>query len=87
MILFLIRLVNFLSTALVFSVIIQVLLSYFMSPYHPIRRTLDNIVEPMLRPIRRVLPPLAGLDFSPLVLVIVIRIVESLLTRILRVFI
>jgi len=87
MILFLIRLVNTLATVLVFAVIIQTLLSYFMSPYHPIRRTLDNIIEPMLRPIRRVLPPLAGLDFSPLVLVIVIQIVESLLTRILRMFV
>ncbi len=87
MILFLIRLVSTLATVLVFAVIIQTLLSYFMSPYHPIRRTLDNIIEPMLRPIRRVLPPLAGLDFSPLVLVIVIQIVESLLTRILRMFI
>lgn len=87
MILFLIRLVNTLATVLVFAVIIQTLLSYFMSPYHPIRRTLDNIIEPMLRPIRRVLPPLAGLDFSPLVLVIVIQIVESLLTSILRMFV
>lgn len=87
MILFLIRLVSTLATVLVFAVIIQTLLSYFMSPYHPIRRTLDNIIEPMLRPIRRVLPPLAGLDFSPLVLVIVIQIVESLFTRILRMFI
>ena len=87
MILFLIQLVSTLATVLVFAVIIQTLLSYFMSPYHPIRRTLDNIIEPMLRPIRRVLPPLAGLDFSPLVLVIVIQIVESLLTRILRLFI
>lgn len=87
MILILIQLVNILATALVFAVIIQTLLSYFMSPYHPVRRTLDNIINPMLNPIRRVLPPLAGLDFSPLVLVIAIQIVETLLTRILRMFI
>jgi len=83
MIVALIRIVNTLATILVFAVIIQTLLSYFMSPYHPIRCTLDRIIEPFLRPIRRMLPPLGGLDFSPLVLVILIQVAEWLITRIL----
>lgn len=60
-----------------FIVIIDVLLSYFMSPYHPIRSFLDRIVEPLLNPIRRVVPAIAGLDFSPVVLIIVLQILES----------
>ena len=86
MILALIRVVNTLSTILVFAVIIQTLLSYFMSPYHPLRSTLDRFVEPFLRPIRRMLPSLGGLDFSPLVLVILIQLAEWLITRILVMF-
>ena len=86
MILALIRTVNTLATILVFAVIIQTLLSYFMSPYHPLRSTLDRFVEPFLRPIRRMLPSLGGLDFSPLVLVILIQLAEWLITRILVMF-
>lgn len=82
----LIRIVHTLATILVYAVIIQTLLSYFMSPYHPIRSTLDRIIEPFLRPIRRILPSLGGLDFSPLVLVILIQVVEWLITRILVMF-
>jgi YggT family protein len=53
-------------------VIIQTILTYFLSPYHPIRQMIDRFVEPMLLPIRRVLPPLGMLDFSPLVLIILL---------------
>jgi len=81
---FLIQLVTTLGSILVFAVIIQTLLSYFMSPYHPLRSALDRLIDPLLRPIRNVVPPLGGLDFSPLVLVILIQIVESLLVQLLR---
>lgn len=64
-------------------VMVDVILSYFMSPYQPIRRTLDSIVEPMLNPIRRVMPSLGGLDFSPVVLIVLIQLVETLLVTLL----
>lgn len=60
-----------------FLVIIDVLLSYFMSPYHPVRSFLDRIVDPLLNPIRRFVPAIGGLDFSPLVLIILLQILES----------
>lgn len=64
-------------------VIASAFLSYFMSPYHPVRSTVDRIVTPLLNPIRRILPPVQGIDFSPVVLVILIQIVETILVRIL----
>lgn len=64
-------------------VIIQTVLTYFLSPYHPIRQVIDRIVEPMLIPIRRVLPPLGMLDFSPLVLIILLEVIDSVLQRVL----
>ena len=81
--LFLITLINWVSQAIVIIVLIDVVLTYFMSPYHPIRQFLDRIVNPMLDPIRRVVPPLGGLDFSPIVLIILVQVVASLLTRLL----
>jgi YggT family protein len=79
----LIALIQALGSILFIVVIVSVVLSYFMSPYHPIRSSLDRIVEPMLRPIRRVVPPLGMIDFSPLVLIILIQVVQTLLISIL----
>ncbi len=64
-------------------VIASVFLSYFMSPYHPVRSTIDRIVNPILNPIRRIVPPLQGIDFSPVVLVILIQILETVLVKLL----
>lgn len=79
----LILFINALSQLLVFLVIISVILSFFMDPYHPIRRSIDGFVEPMLSPIRRVVPPIGGLDFSPLVLIILIQLLSNIIIRLL----
>ncbi len=39
----------------------------------------QSLVEPLLRPIRRWLPPLAGLDLSPMVLILLIKVLEMVL--------
>ena len=83
MILNLITIINIVSQLLVLLVFISVILSYFMDPYHPIRRGVDNIVGPMLAPIRRVVPTVGMLDFSPLVLILLIQLIKSLLVSLL----
>ena len=70
----LIQIVSTLPQLLVLLVIVSVILSYFMDPFHPVRRGVDNIVEPMLNPIRRIVPLVGMLDFSPLVLIIIIQL-------------
>ena len=75
--------INALSQLLVILVIISVILSYFMDPYHPIRRSVDGVVEPMLAPIRRVVPPLGMIDLSPLILIILIQVLANIIVRIL----
>lgn len=62
-------------------VIISVLLSYFMDPYHPIRQGVNNLVRPLLDPIRRIMPPVGMFDFSPFVLIILIQLVSNILAR------
>jgi YggT family protein len=42
---------------------------------------LHRVTEPVLRPIRRVLPNLGGIDLSPLVLILLLLFLEQVLTR------
>ena len=65
-------------------VIISVILSYVMDPYHPVRRRVDAIVDPMLMPIRRVVPLIGMLDISPIILIVLIRIISNLIINLLR---
>ena len=45
---------------------------------HPAVRMLFNLTEPVLAPIRSVLPVVGGLDFSPMVLLVVLRVLRGL---------
>ena len=80
---FLVIITGAVSQILVLLIIASAILSYFMDPYHPIRRGVDNIVEPMLAPIRRIVPLVGMFDFSPLVLIILIQLAARLLTGLL----
>lgn len=51
--------------------------TFLTNSYHAINRLLD----PMLNPIRRLLPDTGGMDFSPLVLLIALQIIERVLVR------
>jgi YggT family protein len=73
--------ISALSQLLVVLVIVSVILSYFMDPYQPVRRSIDSVVEPMLAPIRRIVPLIGMLDFSPIILIILIQILSNLIIR------
>jgi len=75
----LIILINTVQQILVVLVIVSVILSYFMDPYHPVRRGVDNIVQPMLNPIRRVVPLVGMFDFSPLILILLLQFAGRIL--------
>jgi YggT family protein len=79
----LVQLIHLIAQIITLLVIVQVVLSYFMSPFHPVRQAIDRFVEPMLAPIRRILPSMGMLDFSPLVLIILVQIIDTILTRLL----
>jgi len=71
--------ITFITQILYFVVIVDIILSYFMSPYHPIRQTLDRIVEPMLKPIRNMVPSVQMIDFSPMILLMIIWLLNKVL--------
>ena len=80
---FIVQIINMLAQLITLLVIAQVVLSYFMSPFHPVRQVVDRVVEPLLAPIRRIMPQTGMLDFSPMVLIILVQIVARLLVGLL----
>lgn len=81
-----IRIINGLVSILTLVIFIYSLLSFFLGAYHPIRQTLAKIIEPMLAPIRRVVTPVGGIDFSPLILIILLQVIGAILIAVLRGF-
>jgi YggT family protein len=81
--LFVIEFVHLAAWLLTLLVIVNTFISYFMTPYHPVRLALDRIVGPFLALIRKVVPPVGMIDFSPVVLIILIQIFEFVVTRLL----
>ena len=74
------ELVGLFLNVLLFSILIQVVLSW-VNPgtYNPVVSLLYTITEPILGPCRRLLPPISGIDLSPLVALIGIQLVKMLL--------
>jgi YggT family protein len=84
--------VSFLFQAYMFLIFIRVLLSWVnINPYrppidHPLIRILNQVTDPVLQPLRRIIPPIGGtLDISPAITLILLeilrRVIVSLLLR------
>ena len=66
--------------------LVRCVISWFRpSHYHPIVRWVENTTDPVLTPIRRILPPwkTGGLDFSPAIAVFIAWVIAQVLTAIL----
>lgn len=74
------ELVNLLLNVFLFAVIIRAVISW-ISPgsYHPGIALLDSLTEPVMAPVRRVIPSVGGLDLSPLAVLIGIQLLKMLL--------
>jgi YggT family protein len=79
----LIRVISFVANLLILLIILQIVLSYFMDPYHPLRQFVERIVNPMLNPIRKVVPLIGMFDISPIILVLLISVLQSALVNLL----
>ncbi len=80
----LVSIIDLLFTLLELIVFARVMLSWLpISPWHPAARWLRRLGDPILRPFQRVLPSFSGIDFSPLlalaVLYVLQQVVHSLL--------
>jgi YggT family protein len=54
--------------------------------YHPALLLVHQITEPLLAPARRLLPPMGGLDFSPIIVFLVLGLLERMLPQIVMSF-
>jgi YggT family protein len=76
----LLRLIDLAFTLYSLAFVARALLPWFrVSPYHPVMRFLIQITEPLLAPLRRYIRPMGGLDFTPMVALLLLWIVEQLL--------
>jgi YggT family protein len=55
-------------------VIVQAILSW-VNPYAPLAPAIQQLTQPFLAPIRRVVPLVGGVDLSPLVLIVLLQVV------------
>ena len=76
----LVNFINIFAQVLTWAIIIRALLSWFsVGGTQPIFRLLIDITEPVLAPIRRVLPGAGMIDFSPLIALLLINVVSQIL--------
>lgn len=55
------------------ALVVQVILSW-IAPYNDLTPVLNGLTRPLLRPLRRVIKPVGGIDFSPLVAIVVCQL-------------
>jgi YggT family protein len=67
------------------SIVVQVILSW-ISPgtYSPVNSLLYSLTSPILKPIQRIIPPLSGIDLSPLFAIIGLQVIRMLIMPLLH---
>jgi len=77
---YLIALIDIVVNLLTILLIIYALMSFApLEPWHPARRFLDQLVQPILQPFRNVMPSVGMFDFSVMIAIIVIQIAGYIL--------
>lgn len=61
------------------GVIFHVLIGWFLDPFHPAREFTSRIFDPLLNPIRQILPQTGMFDFSTIVLIILVQLLGMML--------
>jgi YggT family protein len=59
--------------------VIDIFLNYLLKPYHPVRRFLDGIFNPLLKPFRKLIPLIGGLDLSPIFLIVTFWLLDYII--------
>jgi YggT family protein len=93
MLLSIIQIIGYLISALTFLIIIQFLFSLaimfnIISMQNPnvsaIYKSLNMVLDPILKPIRRIMPDTGAIDFSPMVLIMGLSILQMLISGLYR---
>ena len=77
--------VSLLFWALELAILIRVLLSWFRpNPYNPFVQAIYQITEPIMGPLRRIIPPLGMIDITPMVALIILQIIQEIVLTAIR---
>ncbi|MDR6982285.1 YggT family protein [Rheinheimera pacifica] len=74
-------LVKEILTLLFWILVIRALLSWFSQGRSPVEHVMHQLTEPLLRPVRNILPPLGGLDLSVLVVLVGLQFLNILFSN------
>ena len=79
------RLVNSLFSIYWWLIILRIFLTWIptIDWYKQPFAFIKNIVDPVLEPFRRIIPPLGGLDFSPIIAILFIQLLQGVILQIL----
>lgn len=73
-------LIQFAATVVLWMIIIRAILSFVSpDPYNPVVQMLYRLSDPILKPFQRLIPPIGGLDISPLFAVLALQLVRVLI--------
>ena len=87
---FIVQFLNLLLTILWLALLSRVILSWIsafapgnpiVSPNNPIVLIIHQLTEPILAPLRRIIPPIAGFDFTPLIAFFLIILLRNFVAR------
>ena len=79
---YLVLLINFTAQAVTLLMLAYAILSWVAKPWNQIRLFVDRISEPLLAPIRRVVPLVGLVDISPLVLILLVQLIARVFVSI-----
>ncbi|GAA0855730.1 YggT family protein [Aliiglaciecola litoralis] len=63
----------------IYVLVIRAILSWVSQGNNPMEHLFHQLTEPLIAPIRRILPPIGGLDLSPMVLIILLIFIMKLI--------
>lgn len=74
--------INLLTQALVIAIVLRAILSWFVPQGdHPVVRILRDVTDPLIVPLRRVIPAIGMLDLSPFVAIILLQVVRMIVVN------
>ncbi len=78
------KILDYTISILIIAILVRIVMSWVIRSYTPITRLIFTFTEPIMRPARRVIPTFGGLDFSPILVLLLLNLADSIGVRFLE---